>query len=483
MINGVVVGRNAGRGSPIYDISPFLERPFALRTRARSPGRCGPKRSTSSTTPISSATAAPTATAQRPAPVSARPCRSHQPVTRALAAIPASPIFLSRVGLLACPQSRAKLGRAGRRRLLQSGFVKDPLVGPLAAIASGILVSRFVPFHSQSELLAAIAAFLRLGVLALYRGVPRARRRLLLPRPLLAPARSLALLIAPARRPNSMPNGREMVILGGCVVEPPAISGERERFLLELDPRRARAGHALHQATGETLPALRYGQNIELDARVRKPRNFGNPGRLRLRRLPGAPGHLLDRLRRGRHRARSARPLRLAVPESRDGPARRPRSRRIERLYHGDSYQTGMMQAILIGQSFQLQKVWTEQYRSTGTFHALVISGTHVAMLAAFFLFLLRLCFVPESLALLAHRAGGVALRAGHRLAGAVRALRRGPHAVHDRRLFLPRAPPHEPAGGGGARLPGARPRPAVRRQLPAHVPGGGIPGRLRRAR
>ncbi|PWU07453.1 MAG: hypothetical protein C5B51_10005 [Terriglobia bacterium] len=60
-----------------------------------------------------------------------------------------------------------------------------------------------------------------------------------------------------------------------------------------------------------------------------------------------------------------------------------------------------MMQAILIGQSFQLQKIWTEQYRSTGTFHALVISGTHVAVLAAFFLFLLRICFVPESVALL----------------------------------------------------------------------------------
>ena len=57
--------------------------------------------------------------------------------------------------------------------------------------------------------------------------------------------------------------------------------------------------------------------------------------------------------------------------------------------------------AILIGQSYQLQRVWTEDYRSTGTFHALVISGTHVAILAAFFLFLLRICFVPESAALL----------------------------------------------------------------------------------
>src|SRR5205814_3408587 len=74
---------------------------------------------------------------------------------------------------------------------------------------------------------------------------------------------------------------------------------------------------------------------------------------------------------------------------------------RIERLYHGDDYQTGMMQALLIGQSYQMQRVWTRDYRSTGTFHALVISGTHVAILAAFFLFVLRICFVPESVALL----------------------------------------------------------------------------------
>jgi hypothetical protein len=32
VINGVVVGRNAGRGGPIYDVAPFLERAFALGT-------------------------------------------------------------------------------------------------------------------------------------------------------------------------------------------------------------------------------------------------------------------------------------------------------------------------------------------------------------------------------------------------------------------------------------------------------------------
>ena len=30
VINGVVVGRNTGRGRPIYDVSPFIERSFAI---------------------------------------------------------------------------------------------------------------------------------------------------------------------------------------------------------------------------------------------------------------------------------------------------------------------------------------------------------------------------------------------------------------------------------------------------------------------
>lgn len=35
VINGAVVGRNIGRGNPIYDVSPFLERAFALGERVR----------------------------------------------------------------------------------------------------------------------------------------------------------------------------------------------------------------------------------------------------------------------------------------------------------------------------------------------------------------------------------------------------------------------------------------------------------------
>jgi ComEC/Rec2-related protein len=74
----------------------------------------------------------------------------------------------------------------------------------------------------------------------------------------------------------------------------------------------------------------------------------------------------------------------------------------LERLYAGDSDATVMMQAILIGETAGLQRAWTEGFRRTGTFHALVISGVHVTVLAGVLLFLLRLCAFPELRALAA---------------------------------------------------------------------------------
>ncbi len=275
--------------------------------------------------------------------------------------------------------------------------VKDPLVGPLAAIAAGVLVSRYVPF-SQSELLWSITAFLFLGAIAVWR-----KARWLAGTCCLLGLFCAGVLTSLAHAPGPAPEidaaAREVVTLGGCVVEPPAVSGDRERFILELEPH-ARAQVTLYARENEPLPVLSYGQRVDLDARIRKPRNFGNPGAFdyarylarqeiywtasgaarSVRILPGRCGSIL---------AKTVMDLRAAALS------------RLARLYQGDDYQTGMMQAILIGQSFQLQRVWTEQYRSTGTFHALVISGTHVAVLAAFFLFLLRICFVPESPALL----------------------------------------------------------------------------------
>jgi hypothetical protein len=55
---------------------------------------------------------------------------------------------------------------------------------------------------------------------------------------------------------------------------------------------------------------------------------------------------------------------------------------RLARLDHEDVYQTGVIQARPPGQSVQLQRVWTEIYRNTGT-HVIGISGTYVAIAAS----------------------------------------------------------------------------------------------------
>jgi competence protein ComEC len=265
----------------------------------------------------------------------------------------------------------------------------------VAAIAAGILAGRFAPFRAP-ELLWVIAVFLALGVISIWR-----RARVLAGVCCLLGLVAAGALTALAHRPGPPPEldttGREVVILAGCVVEPPALSGERERFLLEIESR-ARAQVTLFTKPGEALPSLAYGEKIELDGRVRVPRNYENPGAFDYRHylarhdifwtVSAAAGTV--RVLPGRCGSR----LEKAVMDLRAGAMAR-----INRLYGRDPYQAAMMQAVLLGQQFQMQKVWTDDYRSTGTFHTLVISGTHVAIVAAFVFFVLRLCFVPASLA------------------------------------------------------------------------------------
>ena len=189
------------------------------------------------------------------------------------------------------------------------------------------------------------------------------------------------------------------LILSGCVVEPSAISTDRDQFTLELEPG-ARVRVSLYVREGQAPPVLRYGQRVELSGRVRATHNFNNSGEFDyvhylarqhiywtasgradapIQVLPGACGSVfLGAIYRLRTMALD----------------------RLETLYAGNLYNIGMMQAVLIGESAKLEKVWTDEFRSTGTFHALVISGAHVAVLAGFFLFLLRLCFVPRGTAI-----------------------------------------------------------------------------------
>ena len=198
----------------------------------------------------------------------------------------------------------------------------------------------------------------------------------------------------PGSRPQIDAGSRETVILAGCVVEPTVLSPGREQFTLELDPG-ARARVSLPLEDDGPLQRLEYGQRVEIEARVRAPRNFNNPGSF------DYAGYLARQ--KIFWTASMTRGSTARVSPGRCGwramawifALRGVALDRIERLY-ADAYTSGMMQAMLIGESSQLQKIWTENFRRTGTFHALVISGAHVAVLAGVLLFLLRLCSLGE---------------------------------------------------------------------------------------
>jgi len=273
--------------------------------------------------------------------------------------------------------------------------VREPLVLPLAAFAAGILLDQTAPFSTSEAGLAAVA----LTVLALLRASPWIKRT----------AALLAMFFAGAfasawHRPGPAPEidatSREIVILSGCVVDPTVFGEDRAQFTLELEPG-VRAQVLIPWDEGDPAPArLSYGQRIEIVARVRRPHNFNNPGSF------DYAAYL------ARHNifwtATMSRNTSATVLPGRCGwrfmgaifTLRTAALDRIDRFYPNNDYGAGMMQAVLIGETVKLERVWTDDFRRTGTFHALVISGVHVTVLATVLLFLLRLVPISELSAL-----------------------------------------------------------------------------------
>jgi competence protein ComEC len=280
--------------------------------------------------------------------------------------------------------------------------VKDPLIAPLLALSAGILAAHWARFEIR-EL--GIAIFLLSGLTLL--AVQRSRQ--------IAHFGSLAVLLLcgaldgvvhlGGRAPELDAGFQETVLLSGCVVEPPAFYEGRDQFTVEL-ARNARARVTLTVPNGAQPPDLRYGQRVEFQARVRRVRNLQNPGAFDYEGY-AARGHIY-------WNASVSKDQPVAILPGRCGSKflagifalRVAALNRIDRLYQGNAYATGIMEATLIGESSKLEKIWTDHFRRTGTYHMLVIDGLHITVLAAFLLFLLRICFVPELGALTAAACG-----------------------------------------------------------------------------
>lgn len=198
-----------------------------------------------------------------------------------------------------------------------------------------------------------------------------------------------------ALQPQTSTNPGEVAIVEGCVVSAVRRHPEQTRFVLEVEP-----GHrmqvSIYPRPGEDGPPVEYGNSVRVTARVRPPRNFGNPGafdyerfllRQRVFWLASATGTASVELR----------------PQPCGQPAlawlHRTRGRLLARLaaqYEAGSFPNAYFAAILFGEDHALTPETLQHFRRAGLYHTLVISGQHVAILSGVLLLFLQVLPIPR---------------------------------------------------------------------------------------
>jgi competence protein ComEC len=262
--------------------------------------------------------------------------------------------------------------------------LRNPLVGP----ALGVLAGAWLGFQCAWD-----AREVTLGALSFAALYLWARRRA--PR-FSAPILFLLFALLSAgnawwRRP--VPPSRALLVTGqrvdlqGCVVGEFLPNGEGGSFVVEIAPG-ARVRVSATAALG--VSSLAAGTFVTFPATINHPRAFLNPGsfdypawlaardiywlahiptRGVVHRLPGRCGSFWS----------------VALERCRMAALRR-----IDSLYPNSTYHRSMFKGLLLGDATEIRRVWIDDYRRTGTYHALVISGSHIALVAGLLLFWLR---------------------------------------------------------------------------------------------
>lgn len=137
----------------------------------------------------------------------------------------------------------------------------------------------------------------------------------------------------------------------------------------------------------EPLPELTVGQAWKLTVKLKRPRGFANPGGFDyqawlLRQGIGATGYVVQSANNG---LVEIDPAALTWREWID-QQRQLLQRWI--LKNSDSYERGILIALLIGDSAHVEKEQWNRMQKTGTSHLIAISGLHVGFLALFGFFL-----------------------------------------------------------------------------------------------
>lgn len=258
--------------------------------------------------------------------------------------------------------------------------MRNPLIGPFVAFAAGILLARRAEFSALECIWYALGFGLLAAAGAWW------RKRWLNWTGIALCFTALGMLDAVWQQPPVRP---ELLAgsgpLTGCVAEAAVWRGDQRQFTLELRP-----GVRARISTRNGTVPLEYGTRVEIPAKLRETRGFRNPGAFELEEWMGRRGIFW----------RGSAP-RTAIPRILPGLCGSAWKRQLERLraaglaridslYPGDSYRRGMMRGLLLGDKSGIRRAWIEDFRRTGTYHALVISGSHITLVCGLLLFLRR---------------------------------------------------------------------------------------------
>lgn len=268
------------------------------------------------------------------------------------------------------------------------GVRREPLLIPVAFLASGILLAHFFYFELVDFVLPGCIAMC-ITALALFFGGCKRFRTISSFLCFGLAGMTTQVMHRPTHTPKLNAEDGEILLLSGCVTNPPVFSPDREQFTLNLTPKAA-ARLTLNLKTEEKL-SLNYGQRVEVAAKMRSPRNFQNPDSFDYAAYLAAQhiywtGSVAS--------AADVKPLPGTCGSRFVAGLFGIRTWALQRLidlYPGDQHTAGLLQATLLGETSGIERRWTSDFRITGTYHALVISGQHVSVLALSILLLLRL--------------------------------------------------------------------------------------------
>ncbi len=271
---------------------------------------------------------------------------------------------------------------------------REPLLLPAIALAFGILWSHLLDIDWRYLTAPTVAALLLAAVVTLLPSAKRLKLAVLCCGCVLL---GIAAEIGnrPGRTPKLNAQDGETVLLSGCVTNPPVFSPDREQFTLDLSSKAAIRLTVNLRPDDQPL-ALRYGQRVEVPAKIRSPRNFQNPDSFDYVHFL-AVQHIF-------WNGSVASSQEIKVLSGSCGSSaiaglytlRTWALGRLVSLYPNDQHTVGLLQATLIGETNGVERRWTQDFRITGTYHALVISGMHISVLAFTILLILRLLYLRK---------------------------------------------------------------------------------------